>query len=178
MKDVIRIGDRVKIIAPEIFVRCGYDLTYTSAKPIVEERYKDKIFNFMDSLDGTESNSNLFGIKYDKKQDSLYQAILHNLAYSYVATHRKTGSERKIFTKLQERCRGGVFYVVGKRVVKTGLYDPPYSHQDYYGEWDCYTGGLAECKTHIILELWDGLTFRSSDEKGMEIQSIYTIKEI
>ena len=62
----IKRGDRVRIINPELFVRCGYDICIQTEMPKIEEKYADLLDSFV-----AATNLSLIG----------RQRIVHQLAY-------------------------------------------------------------------------------------------------
>ena len=157
------IGDRVIITNPAFVERVGYPLSYEEAYKICTEHYMKNIDKLLRETvyrrDGEPVHkpsgfSTLLAedAKPEKHSKDL-QMLLGGLTRMYMKEHRFGGTERTIHTKFVETWLGRVCEVVGKRVCKTGTYDAPYSYQDHNGEWECYSGGLSNCKTHVLLEL-------------------------
>jgi hypothetical protein len=143
--NIIRIGDKVKVINPLFVERVGYDNNLEASIKYVEDNFFPQITAFVNSILSPGSDV-LRRTNYSKVDHKIVRA----LAYGFVGKNMKSGAERKIFTK-EQGGYWGEFYVTGIKYVQTGQYDPPHSHQDYYGEWDSYPGGLSEMKTHKLL---------------------------
>lgn len=165
---VIRIGDHIKVINPEFILRVGYPISFIQACAHVEKEYEEQIRHMLAKckLYGHEPKSSfeetMFGDltvfchepwppigRYKKP----YHKIVAGLAGMYLESQGFGGKERKIYTKSYPDFKDRVYLVVDKKVVKTGIYFPPWSHQDYQGEWDGAPGGLDFEKTHVLLML-------------------------
>ena len=166
-KDIIRQGDRVRIINPEFFIRCGYENYHAAVKERIEKEYGQKILEFIYEWEKSlitgppilcqvkpplvsMGSFDEFG-KLNKPYS--YDKIISALAYDLVGRLKKTGAERKIFTVRLEEYKDRTFPVYGSFMCMTGFYDPPWSGQDYWGEWDYRPGGLDKAKSHKILDL-------------------------
>ena len=166
---IIRVGDTVKIVNPQFFVRCGYPLSFEDACDIVRREYKEKIASFLDSFGFTrtpiwfdpiykEPNNTLYSQGFDK--------IVKALAFDYVKAKGFGGRERKIYTKESPDYKGKRMEVEGVRMVQTGVYSPgdrgrTYGY-GYYNEYDYDPPYLVDQKTHKILSLdpLDAVFFR------------------
>lgn len=149
---VIRSGDRVKIINPEVFVRCGYPLCKEDLK---EELYK-KYGRIIDSLLCSARNDKEF-VLTDEPSSNLFEETKYNseiiniLASVQLVAKKFGGKERKIFTQRYDALKDKIFYVAGKRIVVTGEYVPGYGG-GMFSE-DCEPPYLTGVKTHKILLL-------------------------
>ena len=97
-KNIIRIGDKVKIINPEIFQRVGYPLT---KQEIINKFTKDEkaiIEEFMNSF-GVSYSSGFFCLAPARNQD-VFDRIADALAYGRIRQQGYGGNERKIFTNM------------------------------------------------------------------------------
>lgn len=166
-KNIIRVGDIVRITNPNFFVRCGYALDFNSACELVEERDADKIEQCLRILLDlpTEDKREFFAVemahsKFKKHERSLQNDIIRAMAYHEVGLQYKTGNERKIYTQELPLLKDKRYQVYEKKCVKTGKYYPPSGGYDSYsGEYDYESGGLYEEKTHIILSLNEYMGF-------------------
>lgn len=140
-KPVYRHGDKVRIVNPEFFIRCGYATDFWETLKETENNKEliEKVDNFIKESVG--SIGELAEAKVRSK-------ILAALNYGFVAK-KGLGNERKIYTKVVEAYRDKIFTVYRKKVVKTGVryhergndedgYDPSYLYQE---------------KSHVILYL-------------------------
>lgn len=139
-KQVYRIGDEVKILSPEIFIRCGYPLTIKDVINKVECQTRSEIVKAIEKI----------SIPSWREEKKLVNDIANILSRYYLRTINFGGSKREIFTTYNDTYKDKIAIVKNKRVVKTGVrqegwsnyedneYDPPY---------------LSNVKTHIILTL-------------------------
>jgi len=151
-KIVFRPGDKIKIVNPEIFVRCGYTLNKEEGLKLITEEEKKKVSELV------ELNYPLTDLFYqysnssDMAKTRVYDEILDRLAYLKIKQAGFGGQDRKIFTKLEEKYKDSICVVDSKRVVNTGIRD---CHQE--GDWE--TGYYASIpylrrqKSHVILKV-------------------------
>lgn len=167
-KTIIRIGDFVKIIKPEIFVRCGYDLDYQTITQEIEKKFCKEIVEFIKQFPFACDKNNAFYSELDldagypiySDKDSIdigtssyrcFTKIAEALAYEKIKKEIKTGSERKIFTTIDDTMNIDKHrYVENIKYFKTGIYNSGY--QDSYGEWG--SPFLSNEKVHKILILY------------------------
>jgi hypothetical protein len=140
-KQTIKVGDRVRILEPKFVGRVGYPLIYGMLMDEVEN--DPKVIEALSILD-VRGGQNV--------PHYLHIAI----AKLRVEQRNFGGRERTIHYEadgvFQEYARGAVCEVTGRRVVKTGTYYPASrggSSSDY--DWEPEPGGLADCKTHVLL---------------------------
>lgn len=162
-KNVIRIGDTVRVLRPKWVKRVGYPLVWTDlleevrsdprsaeALKVLEistaELTNEKISHFVRAVALARVEQRGFGgnerslhyMKMGGEDDS----ILDVIGLDCVPCHGHVGTE---------------FEVLGKRIVKTGKRFAPWSGRsgpDY--EYDYEPGGLENCKTHILLRTYAG----------------------
>lgn len=165
---IIRVGDTVKIINPELFVRCGYPLSRNDCVGMIEKQYESDIIDLIHCVyqgidfikrdaDGKFPDSSfvlkndVFSDKFDDsfRLSSVYREIVDRLSYAKLISLNFGGNERKIFIEKKEEFRNKVAKVVGIRFVKTGIYGAGYQFAD--DDW-CQSG-LSNEKTHKILKL-------------------------
>lgn len=167
-KDVIRVGDTVRVLRPRWVKRVGYPLVWTD---LAEEVRQDP---------RTRQALELLGIYQPQPgvwrvEEKLPHEFVRAVAMLLVEQRGFGGSERAVHyyplgnegeDPLDILVAGGVphhghvgrvFEVTGKRRVKTGTRFPAHSWRsgpDY--EYDYSPGGLENCKTHVLLTTWAG----------------------
>src|SRR5574343_291263 len=158
--DIIRIGDKVKIINPELFVRCGYELVPGDLYEEIAKKYKEQIDNFLRSVFGPPKskmiNSDVFGeLRSEFYNQDVYTVegkIIDALCYYEVKRRKFGGNERKIYTEPDEKCKNKIGIVERIKFVKTGIYSPGYESG---GNWACepewHPPYLKDETTHKIL---------------------------
>ena len=159
-KQVIRVGDLVQIVKPEMFIRCGYPLTvrevkasfYEKGEPKEDDRYQ-KIMDLFKSA-GVRFNSDMFSTSSHALRKKSINKIIDALAYEIVRAKGFGGDERKLYTKDVPALAGNVYRVCHKKVCVTGTYFPAVMNEDYWAGQDDYEpAGLSDTKTHVILYL-------------------------
>jgi len=144
---IIRRGDVVRIDNPEMFIRCGYPLSFQEVCEEVSETSKDDILSFMDKVSNSKPKIAIRAV--DPTENRMYQAILKEIAYVRMREKKFGGSERRIVTEKNEAFKDAKAEVVGVKIVKTG------DRVSGYGSYDDYTPPyLGNEKTHKILKLW------------------------
>lgn len=138
----IRRGDVVRIVNPEIFVRCGYPIDYKEESQRIAEEKKLEIELFFHALGlGTPTEEEI-------------KRVANAVTYSSLQHKRFGGNERKIYTKRDPELEGLVAEVTDVRLVKTGVRVPGRFYSGgYWGEDEYEPPFLDEVKTHRILTL-------------------------
>src|SRR5215472_3185828 len=136
-----RIGDKVKVIVPKVFIRCGYPLDrYTvmgTRAPFIETQiYKMAKEARLDLEDRFVKHS-------------LKQAVIFNI----LKEEGFGGRERRIFEQEDTTIKGDMVEVVAKRMVCEGEYTPGWSSYNYEGDWDGEGARLDDMKHHCIYEV-------------------------
>lgn len=134
-KHVYRPGDRVWVIKPDMFVRCGYPLTFTA---LIEE---------FENHPKIEEAMKLFFEDGERVGWRERREFVWGLAKTAVRYRDFGGKERKIFTITDLRLEDKIVMVQSKFVVKTGTWE----HVDEY------QNALINQKTHIILRTTQGI---------------------
>ena len=138
---VIRVNDRIKIINPNFFKRCGYPLSLEDAFCHINN-FDEQIRNLLESIINIESNTQYVKMVYNK----YINQIKKGYAGAYLESVGFGGSTRQIETFELKDYKDRIFYVVDKKVVRTGKYTK-----------DSYSGSyLSNQKAHTILELNEG----------------------
>jgi hypothetical protein len=153
-KSIIRAGDTVRIINPEMFVRCGYELTPEVARLSVHEKHGDMIVDFIRDFNGTKGLLDLGdSIKYSK----LYLELVDVMSYEWIRTHLKDGVPRSLYTRpamMYERYKSKV---ISMKYVRTGTYHIGYCRSSYCDEEVDYCPAYLDAiKVHKILCLVSG----------------------
>lgn len=184
---IIREGDKVRIVNPEFFVRCGYDNNHKDVCQMIQNEHgtdilkwiyemedKLKICSMEDKLkicSNERGLSILQRIEEFRDPDS-YHKIVSALAYDYVRANKKSGSERKIYTVRIDQWKDKILTVGDISYVNTGFYYPPdghYIYEESYYDYD--PAGLNKMKTHKILRLKEFLLYLCRQGEA-EISSI------
>lgn len=173
-KQVIRIGDTVRVIHSKAIRRVGYPLVWYDLMDEVEADPRTRLAYEMLTTEGGRSSevaekADLKSFLFNVKEDSLPRYFLQACAKLMVERRAFGGNTRSLhYYPLMERgllqlsgeaapdMTGQVHEVQGKRVVKTGIRVAPasgvtygYDGPDYWDE----PGGLDDEKTHVLLML-------------------------
>jgi hypothetical protein len=159
-KDIIRVGDRVKIVVPEVVVRVGYPLTKAEMMKRQTPEQLQAIRDMMRAFNTVvlpETQSDLLGAVTENsaKVDKLYEKIRYAMAGRMLEQEGFGGKQRRIHTYTLTDIKGKLATVNAKRVVKTGDYYGAYSSYDAWnGDYDYEPGGLSNEKTHVLYKLY------------------------
>lgn len=160
--NIIRPGDRVRVVTPLQFLRCGY--------PKTPEDYLCEATKKLAS----------FGLKM---KPYVFDRVADRLAWGLCVTNGYGGRDRTIHTQESPDLLGKTFVVREVRTVMTGVYFPPrgWSQPDYWtGESDYEPGGLDKQKSHRIAQLVqeDGIhIFNDSTLPEVEVIHLEKLKE-
>ena len=164
-KNIIRIGDKVKIINPEIFQRVGYPLT---KQEIIDKFTKDEkaiIEELMNSF-GVSYSSGFFCLAPARNQD-VFDRIADALAYGRIRQQGYGGKERKIYTKYDKDLLNVNAVVTNRKVVNTGIYNSAWGD-----EYDYEPAYLGKQQSHVILtvvpNVWEHDTITTYREVKIE----------
>ena len=160
---IIRVGDKVKIIKPLLFIRCGYKANIKDMTEKVAEEHRKEIVDFVCWLAGIAQETDLIRLMESRNpiDDIAIQKVAGVIAYELVSQARTTGAERKIYTKEDKSLEGEEYFVQAIMYVQTGIYNKggcsPYSSNPYYGDDDVdyhyQPSFLENIKVHKILKL-------------------------
>lgn len=176
--NIIRAGDYVRIIKPDMFVRCGYPLSKKQAMEDVSKLFGNVIDDLIYSIDHGdefltkdtdghyrwEKTITLDGVEW--KKDKCYREIIGALAHRRLMHKRYGGNERTVHTENKPDLINMKATVVGIKFVQSGYYNTGYSGLSYEGEWDGEPAHLSNNKTHKILKL-DFYSNYEIDEYGV-----------
>lgn len=173
-REVIRIGDSVRVLRSRFIKRVGYPLVWTDIMDDVER--DDRTWNAYRLLEGesldAEDQPGLFLARLVR--DKMPRYFIQACAKLEVERRGFDGNERTIHylpppsDKLHswETCPnydGSVLTVIRKRVAKTGVRFSPCGGLDSQGEYWDEPGGLDDCKTHVLLTLGCGHEIEQCD---------------
>ena len=147
---IIRVGDRVRVINPEIFVRCGYPMDKEFAKNnLISPEDKVKLRNLLAGFGFQFSQPLSYGYSSDPRFEAIEEKIIDQIAFGILIRRGFGGPERKIITKRDEFRLNKVYEVSSKRYVKTGN---RVSETVYGDEYE--PAHLSNEKTHTVLSLY------------------------
>lgn len=155
-KDVIRVGDTVKIINPEVVDRVGYPLTKAM---LMEQQTPEQLKAIRDMFRAfgvviyPENELDLSRLGMSKDYDRIYERVRYLMAEVSIKKEGWGGKEKKLYTYTLEPIRNKLATVVARRTTKTGIYHAGYSSCDYWGEYDYEPAYLSDEKTHVIYKL-------------------------
>lgn len=149
-KHVYHKGDVVRVTNPCFVERVGYPWTkqYVEENIITAEQKKavDKMLGEFGLGVGTLDVSTWV-------LDKVRSKIMNELAYGLLHQHNYGGRTRDIYTVYREDWKGRKAKVVGKRMVKTGVYVPGSGGYSFEGEYDYDPPYLKNEMTHVLLQL-------------------------
>lgn len=151
-RDAIRIGDTVRIVKPERFIRCGYDNNLQSNIQTILDMKEDceQLYSILSRLSGASHGASMRSIF---EQDTrLQNRVIREIAYQRMVNQKRHGSKRKIFTKEEPSIAGLVSTVEKIKFVKTGTYYAASSYS-YFDGYECDPAHLEDEKTHKIILL-------------------------
>lgn len=170
-RTVYHVGDVVRIVEPQVFIRVGYPLTKEHALDAATKEYDERIYAFMREVSDVPAEFTVH-----ETDPRLYHDLVNTLASYWLRLNGYGGKERKIYTEANEDLRGtGGWRVFGRRTVKTGTYS---SGGAYFGGYDTEPNyeppHLANEKCHVLLTLERGDGLR---HESVEIEAVNVEKE-
>lgn len=166
-EDIIRIGDKVKIINPRIIDRVGYP---TSVEDIIRNEFTkedaDKVDELITHLSGLKPLNPYDKTWYYTKREYLFNYIIRECAYIRLKRKGFGGNERSIhYKEIADELIHLEFVVVDKKLHKTGKRiagSPAYFNGSY--DMDAEGPTFKEEATHIILTVeWQDKQFIYGD---------------
>jgi hypothetical protein len=155
--NIIREGDMVRVVIPEVLVRVGYPLCFEEAREQTEEKLAPAIAKLIDEIHYHACNKTERGTPSiaSLKDRRVYKRILNAAAYEFLRARRFGGVKRSIYTRTAPELEGEVFPVAGVKFRKTGDYYPPSGgYGTWYDDYDDYEpGGLGNEKTHKFVDI-------------------------
>jgi hypothetical protein len=145
-KNVIRVGDKVKIINPEVFVRTGYPLTTDMIK---ESHITNEQKQLLDKLMETTGNR-----KYTLYTDNInteYDRLEHVFSTILLKSKGFGGNERKVHTETKPEYKDKIGAVISKRYVKVGTYNSATSSKGYFDDYIEYEPAYLKNEKTVII---------------------------
>jgi len=151
-KDIIRSGDRVRIINPVIVTRVGYPRTLHSYRGEAE-----RIFG------------PLLSAHMEKR---CVEKTLWEICYGLARKDRFGGLQRSLHVEERPELLGQVFTVERTKMVQTGTYRKAWVSRSYEGDYDYDPGGLDGMKAYrLVSGFWiSNFTWVSSQNDFPMIQ--------
>lgn len=170
-KSKIKVGDLVRIVNPQIFVRCGYPLCL---KDVIESIDQNIAIDAIKRLTGIPDQRPL---KITSRVERAIRDINKGLAYALMLSKGFGGSERRIYTREDSSHLNAIVKVESKRQVVTGNRYPGCG-PGYYGD-EAEGPSLENQQRHTLLKFWPA-TFEavllSDSSDYLEIEQIYVEK--
>ncbi len=161
-KNVIRVGDTVRIINPTFFLRCGYPMSFEEAFNKVYNSMFEDVRNLVNKIPCLEN------FKNDQAIDWAEIKIEKELAKLYLKLNHYGGRERKIYSEIIDQLKGRETVVCRKFVKYTGTYYPGYQASAWDDGDESEPAYLGNSKAHVILVLdllqYDGNNYRIEQE--------------
>ena len=172
-KNIIRVNDRIKIVTPNIFERCGYPLSKKMIKDEITSEQKKSVFDMLGTFGISVYNANIEKLLLDdNKNGILYEKIVDIVAGGILRQRGWGGKLRSIHHKYVPELKDTKCMVISKRIVKTGTYNHGYSNLDYWGEYSCEPPYLSNEKSHVILMVnINGSDFINDSHDFIEIEA-------
>lgn len=168
-KDVIRIGDTIRVLKPLWVKRVGYPLVWTDLIDEVQQdprtRQALEVLGIYEPLQQRDGNRLTF-LSIDPNEEHPHEFV-RAVARLRVEQRRFGGNVRSIhYVPLAPEGSwldmllthaphhgyvGREFEVLGKRIAKTGT---RFAASGSDEDWE--PGGLENCRTHILLKTWAG----------------------
>lgn len=172
-KSPFQKGVTVRVIIPERFVRCGYNLTPKIAAEQLKAKHEQDIIEFLDKLGiGGLTEFNRRDLEHRKLRDHrLTDRLMGDLGYFYAGAMGMGGTERKIHTIPAPEYAGLEATIYDSRSVMTGeYYGPSGGYSSYDGEYDYEPGGLAGQQHHRIHEL---VAYKTMTAKNQQFEGLW-----
>jgi len=191
------VGDKVRIINPIIFIRCGYPLGIEEMREEVDKHFGSIIEDLYRSVqngdkltlrdaNGKYEDGTCIQIEqssHKRYKNYKYFDIVDALAYARLKSKNFGGTTRSLHTKVIEELRGKETQVTAIKMVQTGEYYKGNASYDYWnGGYEYEPAGLTDVKTHKILTLSPVVSFSDSnwhvleDVSDIRIESIHVEK--
>lgn len=175
----IGVGDAVRIVTPEVFIRCGYPLVPTSEEAVqFAKQFEPQLFEIMEKSLGVSPQIARNVTFAELKGNKAIKRFLKEMAYLYCAHRKFGGNERKIYTENKPELKTDKVYTV--RSVKscyTGTYVSGSTWGNEWGEPEYDPPYLDKPTFHHILYLGPRTDDRWISDKDMfSIEDIYVQK--
>jgi len=175
---IIRVGDYIRIITPQIFIRCGYPLSKKDVQEDVIKFFGKVIEDLIYSaghgdkfIDRHENNIFILGNTMDEgngRNKKIYNEIVDALAYRRLIYKGYGGNERSVNVEFHKEYINAKAQVVDIKHVISGIYNRGNASyfDSYSGEYEYTPPYLSDTKTHKILGLGLLKHLRSHEETG------------
>lgn len=172
-REVIRVGDSVRVLRSRFIKRVGYPLVWYDIMDEVREDPKTwDAYCLLEEISSKPKEDGLFHAKLDREM--MPQYFVQACAKLEVARRNFGGNERTIHYlpprseelhswETNPNYDGCVLTVIKKRLAKTGKRFPSRGGVDSQGEYWDEPGGLDDCKTHVLLTLACGYEIEQCD---------------
>lgn len=128
--NIIREGDRARIIVPKVVVRVGYPKAVSDYLETAKAKFGAALL--------------------EEIGERVTDQVLQKIAYGLALADGFGGRERSLHLKDVPDLLGQEFTVGRIRTVQTGTYYPPRGGYDYYGDYDHEPGGLENMKARRL----------------------------
>lgn len=161
MSKSVRVGDRVEVVVPKEFIRCGYPMDYGEVAEEVAKEHLKEVMTLINKVAGGDYGVLEYFEKNPLKSTcgSTARKIVQALAYAKCKNERFGGSTRLIYTKDSPEIAGYKGLVTDIKWVVTGEYYAPSYYESMDGG-DYEPGGLTDQKRHKILEVSPDKTYQ------------------
>ena len=157
-RNIIRKDDRVKIVNPEIVIRCGYPLSKKMViDTIVTPEQKETARALLRAF-GVPPPMPLLADPFDPlgialQDTTVYDKVMDIMAYEILKQRHFGGKERRLFTERKESLKDATGYVIEKKVVQSGTYTA--GGREYYGaDYDYTPPYLSVDKVHVLCRVY------------------------
>lgn len=160
--NLLRVGDTAKVLIPNRFIRCGYNITPLIAAEQLIEEHTEEIVEFFNTIGLQGDNYRKTGpykfksttSKIDMDRRGM-RMFMKALGYFKVGSQHFGGADRKVHSEPVNILEGATVKVTETRQVMTGEYFGPFGGgPDYNGEYDYEPGGLNNQKSNRILKVY------------------------
>lgn len=152
-KTVFHVGDKIRVLRPKFIERVGYPLVWTQLMAEVKNDPRTlKAWKVLHNRPITQESTlqEICAFAGGAFQESMSQEFLRAVAMLRVQERGFGGADRKIIyyqkSPIGSLWQDTIFTILSKRTAKTGKYYSPSGDDE-----DFESGGLDECKTHILL---------------------------
>ena len=155
-KSVIRVGDMIRVVIPEVVVRVGYEHDFLWHRKRIAQDHRTAIDVLIREV---YPEYPAWAWEDSSRWEDIRQRVAMGLAREASLRDRKYGAKRRIFTEPAQELMGSVGQVIAIRSAKTGRYHPASGNGE---NWEpAYLEGE---KTHRLLTL--------STPRGVEMDAL------
>jgi hypothetical protein len=143
-KDIIRVGDTVRIINPIVVDGCGYRRDFNFWNRVARRFFGKKVRQYIKD-NRPVSKSMTYSNRLETK-------IVRVIASELLGTHMR-GGVRRLKTRENPQLKDKEYTVCEVKIYRTGKYVPSSSSYDWEGGYDYEPAYLENSKTHKVLNL-------------------------